>query len=65
LPLSYLDHYKLKVGEGAELLTDSGIAFCHGRGATPFFYSATLMRFAGLKYKVGAVQHHEVNRTDF
>ena len=23
------------------------------------------MRFAGLKYKVGAVQHHEVNITDF
>ena len=65
VPLSFLDHVKLKLGEGAEENTDSGIAFCHGRGATPFIYSSVLMRLAGLKYRVGAVQHHEVNITEF
>ena len=58
LLLSYADHHFLKVGEGTELSTNSGIAFCHGKGATPFNYSNLLIHFAGLKFKVGAIQHN-------
>ena len=57
LAFSYTNHQLLKVGEGAELLTNSGIAFSHGRGGAPFHYSTLLMHLAGLKFKVGAVQH--------
>lgn len=63
LVLSYADRHHLKVGEGVELLTDSSIAFCHGRGGTPFTYTSYLMHFAGLKFKVGSVQHNEVGIT--
>ena len=41
--------------------TKKSIAFSHGRGATPFIYSSLLMHFAGMGYKVGGVQHTEVN----
>jgi pimeloyl-ACP methyl ester carboxylesterase len=64
LILSYVDHYHLKVGEGSEKTTDSAIAFCHGRGGTPFMYSSYLMHFAGLGFRVGAGQHTEVSKTD-
>lgn len=61
--LSFADRHYLKVGEGAELFTNSGIAFSHGRGGTPFSYTSYLMHFAGLKYKIGAVQHNDVGNT--
>lgn len=54
---SYADHHNIKIGQGAQLPTDSGMVFSHGKGGTPFFYTSILMHFAGLKYKVGAPQH--------
>lgn len=63
LVMSFADRHHLRVGEGAELFTDSSIAFCHGRGGTPFTYTGFMMHFAGLKFKVGAVQHNEVGLT--
>lgn len=58
--LSYADKHSLKIGVGTEKKADRGIAFCHGRGATPFFYSSLLLHFAGEDYRVGGVQHTEV-----
>ena len=63
LILTFVDKLRLKVGEGVEKNTDSSIAFCHGRGACPLFYSSYLMYMAGLGYRVGAVQHSEVQDT--
>lgn len=45
--LSYADKHSLKIGVGTEKKTHQSIAFCHGRGATPFFYSSFLLHFAG------------------
>lgn len=55
--LSYAEKHHLKVGVGSEKKTTQSIAFCHGRGATPFMYSSLLLHFAGENYKIGAVQH--------
>ncbi len=63
MAMSFADRHILKVGDGTELFTDQSIAFCHGVGGTPFTYASYLMHFAGLKFKVGAVQHHEVGYT--
>ena len=61
--LSYADKHRLKIGVGEEKKTDKSIVFCHGRGGTPFLNSSLLMHFAGLGYRVGGVQHSEVNDT--
>jgi hypothetical protein len=63
LIMSYADHINLKVGDGKEMLTNSGIAFCHGRGGTPLLYTSYLMHFASLGFRVGSVQHSEVSST--
>lgn len=62
--LSYVNRYHLQVAEGKEMVTGSAIAFCHGRGGTPFMYSSYLMHFAAQGYRVGAVQHTERGKTD-
>ena len=56
--MSYANKHKLKVGEGTEQPTDKSIAFSHGKGGTPFFYSSVMMHFAGLNYRVGSVLHN-------
>lgn len=63
LILSYVDHYRLKLGVGMEMVTDSGIVFSHGRGGTPLIYSSYLMHFAGLGFRVGSVQHTDTLKT--
>lgn len=56
--VSYIDHYKLYLGEGTPLQTNTTVVFCHGRGATPFMYSQFLLRFAEDGYKACSVQHN-------
>jgi hypothetical protein len=63
MALSHINHIHLTVGEGKEMINDSGIAFSHGRGGTPFFYTSYLMHLAGLGYRVGAVQHAKFSPT--
>lgn len=65
LILSYVNHYNIKVGNGKEVVGDTGIAFAHGRGGTPMFYTSYYMHFAANGLKVGAAQHTDVNRTPF
>ncbi len=62
--MSFADRLQIKVGEGSEKNTSNSLAFCHGRGGTPLIYSSFLMYFASLGFKVGAVQHSEVNETN-
>ena len=47
------------MGNGTELKASASIAFSHGKGATPLFYSLQMMHFASEKYRVGTVQHNE------
>lgn len=63
LVLSYIDHYNIKLGTGLELATNTGMVFSHGRGGTPLVYSSFLIHYAGVGFKVGSVQHTEVQRT--
>lgn len=60
--LSYADKYRIKIAQGAQRDTDKGIALSHGKGGTPFYYSSMMMHFASQDYRVGAVQHTQVNR---
>lgn len=57
--LSYAEKHQLKIAEGQQLNTQQSIAFSHGKGATPLFYSSLLMQFAAQHFRVGAVQHSE------
>jgi pimeloyl-ACP methyl ester carboxylesterase len=63
LVLSYVNHYYLQVADGKEAETGSAIAFCHGRGGTPYMYSSFLLHFAAQGFRVGAVQHTEIGET--
>jgi hypothetical protein len=50
----------IKVNDGEEKPTKAGMAFCHGRDASPFWYSTLLIHFASNGFKVGAQQHPSI-----
>jgi hypothetical protein len=64
LALSSINHIHLTVGEGKERINDSGIAFSHGRGGTPFFYTSYLMHLAGLANSAQLVSPQERKLSD-
>ena len=61
--LSYVDKQMITFGKGTEIKTNKSIAFCHGRGASPFLYTIFLQYYANKGYRVGGVQHNDVNDT--
>lgn len=63
--MSYVNKYRIRVADGPEKETDTGIAYCHGRGATPMMYSTILRHLAGEGFRVGASQHSEVRYTGY
>lgn len=65
LTLSYLNKIKIQFGVGIELERKGrGMAFCHGKEATPFWYSTLLLHFANSGTKVGAIEHSYQEKTD-
>lgn len=62
---SHISKQTIQIGSGSELATDKSLVFCHGKGGTPFIYTQYLIHYAESSYKVGFVQHSEVNSTSF
>lgn len=60
LTLSYIARMKIKVAEGTEKKTSSGMAFCHGRDAAPLWYSSLFVHFTSNDVKVIAKQYPDL-----